>query len=152
MTSTNNCSMYKQCCFNATPNTYCESYVGESSGHGVQLTTKGKDTFEGGRQTSPLRQYLEGVDKGQLGITDGQRLSNTLCRETCAGKEAKSAFLPFRAVNSDTRGSLLSSGERGSDCSRKPPPPSRVLLCPLPGSQKWANEASDPPSKLSTNG
>jgi len=148
MTSTNR---YDQYCFNA--NTYCESCVGESSGYGVHPTTKGRHAFEGSRQASPLCRHLEGVDKGQLGITDYQRFSDTLCRTTYTGKEAKSAFLSHRVVSSVTRGSLLPSGERSSDYSRQSLPSSKVLLCPLPGPQEeQANEASDQPQSPQSMG
>ena len=150
MTINRNSSMYEQCCFNATSNTYCESYVSESSGYGIHPTSKGRSAFEGGRQASSLCQHLEGVDKGQLGITDCQRLPDTLCRATCTGEETKSAFLPLRAVSSDARGSFLLSRERGSNSSRQS---SRVLLCPLPGSQEeWANEASYQPQNPQSMG
>ena len=91
----------------------CEPYVGQSKGYGVHSTTSGRDAFEGGRQVSPLCQHLGGIDKGQLDITGCQRPSDSLCRETCIGEEAKSAFLPFRAVSSDT-GEVSSLVEKGA--------------------------------------
>ena len=153
MTINRDSFMYEQCCTNATTNTYCESYVSESNGYGIHPAFKGRSAFEGGRQANSLCQRLEGVNKGQLGITDCPRFPDTLCRATHTGEEAKSAFLPLRAVSSDTRGSLLPSGEGGSDSSRQSPPSNRVLLCPLPGPQEeWANEASDQPQSPQSMG
>ena len=86
------------------------------------------------------------VNTGQLGNTGCQRLPDILCRVTYTEEEAKNAFLPLRAVSSDTRRSFLPSGERSSDGSRQSFPPNRVLLCPLPGPLKeWVNEAGYQP-------
>jgi len=68
---------------------------------------------------SPLCQHLEGADKAHLDITGCQRVPDSLSRETCTGKEAKSAFLLYRAAGSGTGGGHLSSGQGGSDSSRQ---------------------------------
>ena len=100
----------------------CQPYVSQSKGHGFCSTTTGRGAFQCGRQVGSLRQHLEGVDKGQLGITDHQRVPNSLCRATCTGEEAKRAFLSSRATSPDTGRGLLSAGERGSNSSRQLPP------------------------------
>ena len=94
-------------------NNHCESYVGQSKGYGLYYATSYRGTFESGKQVSPLCQHLVGVDRRQLGITDHKRLSDSLCRATCAGKEATSALLSIRATSSDAGGDLISSGKKG---------------------------------------
>ena len=134
-------------CIDFTPsNNNCESYVGQSKGYGFCYATSYRGTFEGGRQISLLCQHLEGVDRGQLGITDHHRLSDFLCRATCAGKEATSAFLPIRTTHSNAGGDLFSPGKRGSDGSRQSLASTSVLLSTVSGPQEeWRNEASNQP-------
>lgn len=130
-----------QCIDFTTSNNYRESYVGQSKGYGFCYATSYRGTFEGGRQISLLCQHLEGVDRGQLGITDHYGLSDSLCRATYAGKETTSAFLLIRTTHSNAGGDL-SPGKRGSHGSRQSLASARVLLSPGSGPQgEWRNEA-----------
>ena len=144
---TRNLFVYRKCIDCTESNYYCcQPYVSQSKGHGFRSTTTGRGAFQCGRQVGSLRQHLEGVDKGQLGITDHHRVPNSLRRATCTGEEAKRAFLSSRATSSDTGRGLLSAGERSSNSSRQLTPTDRILFCSVPGPQeKWINETSNQP-------
>ena len=68
-------SMHTQCRHFFRINTCCQSYVGQSKGHGVCVVTSDKGFFNGSRQAGQVCQHLEGVTSRQLGFTDCQRLS-----------------------------------------------------------------------------
>ena len=75
MISTNSNSVYTQCGQFFTTNTCCQSYVGQSKGHGVHVATSVKGSFNGSRQSGHIYQHFGGVNSRQLGFTD--------CQKTC---------------------------------------------------------------------
>ena len=65
----------------------CQSYVAESTKHGVQKSTKGNGSFDGGREAGLLCRRLEGVNRGSVGTRYHSGLPDTLQGDASAGSE-----------------------------------------------------------------
>ena len=139
--------MHTQCRHFFRIDTCCQSYVGQSKGHGVCAVTSDRGFFNGSRQAGQVCQHLEGVNSRQLGFTDCQRLSNSLCRPTCSTSKASHTMLSIRATGSDSGRNFFLERERGNICSGRSfslATADRVLFESLPRPQEeWEYEASD---------
>ena len=151
----NKCTcMYSRCtcmpCFDKVIN-ICKPYITESNGDGVCGSTKGKEAFNGGRETGFLCRHLEGVDKGHLGIECHRRVSNTHC-----GDSHPTSNTPRRGVLPRTQSSII-RGDTGTPPKRSNYPTiqkcNRFCLHPLPSTEEErSDEASDQPEMVESLG
>ena len=137
-------------CFDKVIN-ICKPYITESNGDGVSGSTKGKEAFNGGRETGFLRRHLEGVDKGHLGIEYHRRVSNTPC-----GDSHPTSNTPRRGVLPRTQSSII-RGDTGTPPKRSNYPTirkcNRFCLHPLPSTEEErSDEASDQPETVESLG
>ena len=137
-------------CFDKVIN-ICKPYITESNGDGVSGSTKGKEAFNGGRETGFLRRHLEGVDKGHLGIEYHRRVSNTPC-----GDSHPTSNTPRRGVLPRTQSSII-RGDTGTPPKRSNYPTirkcNRFCLHPLLSTEEErSDEASDQPETVESLG
>jgi len=123
----------------------------KAKGHGFCSANSDRVALESSRQTGPLHQHLEGVNKGQLGIRGCQGLPNFPCREACTGEEAMSVFISARATSPNT-GEISSLLEKEAVTEVDGYPLFRQI-CSVSGPQEeWENETSNQPQSLQSVG
>ena len=131
----------EQSCMLSKFNIYSKSYVVKSAKHGVQSSTKGKGTFEGGRKVGFLHRHLEGVDRGHMGVEHHSWVSNTFQRGATAGSKTSRTSVLRGAHNSTVERGSISATEGGHLATAREL--GGFLLNSVSGPQKeWANEAS----------
>ena len=119
---------HAQCFVLSNPIITVNHMLVKAKGMGFIIPPHTEVPFESGGQVSLLCQHLEGVDGGQLGITDHNRLSDSLY-----SVQEMSAFLRIRATSSNAGGDLISPRERGSNNSGQSLTSDRVLLGSVSG-------------------
>ena len=131
----------EQSCMLSKFNIYSKSYVIKSAKHGVQSSTKGKGTFEGGRKVGFLHRHLEGVDRGYMGVEHHSWVSNTFQRGATVGSKTSRTSVLRGAHNSTVERGSISATEGCHFATAREL--GGFLLNSVSGPQKeWANEAS----------